>query len=165
MAATVTERAECTGDQPCDVRSLGFEFGRQIRAFRIETGQLGELRLGIAAEFDAIQRLAPGGSAARPSRDRIVIAAVRVAAFPSAAKASRSRAACSSPCESVHEASSVSRSSSSSSTAAFSATDRASSADRLSLTCVPLFAPGHSLLNFQPGVDGGGAPGRRQPVA
>src|SRR6516225_8786672 len=47
--------------------------------------------------------------------------------------------------------------SSSSSTAAFSAADRASSTDRLSLTCVPQFAPGHSLLNFQRGVDGGGA--------
>ncbi len=39
---------------------------------------------------------------------------------------------------------------------------QASSTDRLSLTCVPLFAPGHSLLNFQPGVDGGGAGLRAQ---
>ena len=44
----VTERAERIGDQPCDVRSLGFEFGGQIRAFRIQTGQLGELRLDEA---------------------------------------------------------------------------------------------------------------------
>src|ERR1700750_249108 len=51
--------------------------------------------------------------------------------------------------------------SSSSSTAAFSAADRASSTDRLSLTGVPLFAPGYSLLNFQPGVEEGGAAGLR----
>ena len=68
----VTERAECIGDQPCDVRSLGFEFGGQIRAFRIETGQLGELRLGIAAELGTVQRLAPGGLGrlAEPGHDR-----------------------------------------------------------------------------------------------
>jgi len=64
----VTERAQRIGDQPCNVRSLGCEFGGQIRAFRIEirafrieTGQLGELRLGIAAEPDAAQRLVLGG--------------------------------------------------------------------------------------------------------
>src|SRR5580698_3841974 len=56
----MTERTERISDQPCDVRPIGFEFGRQLRAFRIETGQLDELRLGVAAEFDAIQRLAPG---------------------------------------------------------------------------------------------------------
>jgi len=55
-----------------DVRSPGFESGGQIGAFRIETGQLGELRLGIAAELDAVQRLAPGGlgGLAEPGHDR-----------------------------------------------------------------------------------------------
>ena len=68
----VTERAEGIGDQPCDVRSLGSEFGGQIRAFRIEADQLGELRLGIAAELDAVQRLTPGGLSglAEPGHDR-----------------------------------------------------------------------------------------------
>src|SRR6202011_2115537 len=68
----VSERAERIGDQPCEVRSVGFELGRQIRVLRIETGQLGELRLGIAAELDAVQRLAPGGlgGLAEPGHER-----------------------------------------------------------------------------------------------
>jgi len=66
-----TERAERIGDQPRDVRSLRLEFGRQICAFRIETGQLGELRLGVTAELGAVQRLAPGrlGGLAEPRHD------------------------------------------------------------------------------------------------
>src|SRR6516225_4001041 len=52
--------------------------------------------------------------------------------------------------------------SNSSSTAAFSAADRASSADRLSLTCVPLFAPGRSLLNLVGRAPERGQAGRAQ---
>ena len=68
----VTDRAERIGDLPCDVGTLGLEFGGQIGVFRIETGQLGELRLGVAAELDAGQRLAPGGlgDLAEPGHDR-----------------------------------------------------------------------------------------------
>jgi len=68
----VTERPERIGDLPCDIRSLGLEFGGQIRAFRIETGQRGELRLGVAAELGAVQRLTPGGlgDPAEPGYDR-----------------------------------------------------------------------------------------------
>jgi hypothetical protein len=68
----VTDRAERIGDLPCDVGTLGLEFGGQIGAFRIETGQLGELRLGVAAELDAGQRLAPGGPGplAEPGHNR-----------------------------------------------------------------------------------------------
>ncbi len=68
----VTDRAEHIGDQPCDVRSLGLEFGGQIGAFRIETGQLGKLRLGVAAELGPVRRLAPGGPGplAEPAHNR-----------------------------------------------------------------------------------------------
>ena len=52
--------------------------------------------------------------------------------------------------------------SNSSSTAAFSAADRASSADLLSLTCVPLFALGRSLLNFAGRAPERGQAGRAQ---
>ena len=52
--------------------------------------------------------------------------------------------------------------SNSSSTAAFSAADRASSADLLSLTCVPLFALGRSLLNLVGRAPERGQAGRAQ---